>query len=209
MLTVSNSPGAWTHHSSCLCEITPVAALLACRRILITALLRFDSRLFNIISFYQKLLFQDYTDRPRLVEFSPRIRSSVDLRSTKRTTNPQNLEEDFCITETILPEVVVGKYFAVLGDCSQGYYIVKCLAGSSDKFSGQYLEQELEQDLEDSDTLKFKLTSEKDLFDAETILVELVSVKPVVASHRYKQLSITKKELGEVLLIVAQIDDVD
>ena len=75
---------------------------------------------------------------------------------------------------------------------------------SGDQFWGQYLEQQSEQN---SENVMFKETNEKDLFDCETILVEVESVKSLHMSSRLKNVSVTKIELDNILLKIAQIDN--
>ena len=137
------------------------------------------------------------------MEFSPKTRSFVELRSSK-TSNPPEIESESCNTDSTETLVAVaGKYFAVLADSPEGYYIVKCVSVSGDQFSGQYLEQQSEQH---SENVVFKETNEKDVFRCETVLVEVESVKSLVMSTRLKKVSVTKEELDNILLKIAQID---
>ena len=106
--------------------------------------------------------------------------------------------------DTTTVVAVAGQYLAVLADSPEGYYIVKCVSVSGDQFSGHYLEQQSEQH---SENVIFKETNEKDVFDCETILVEVESVKSLVMSSRLKNVSVTKIELDNILLKIAQIDD--
>ena len=137
------------------------------------------------------------------MEFSPKTRSCVQLRSSSTAEAPE-IESESCNMDTTTVVAVAGQYFAVLADCPEGYYIVKCVSVSGDQFWGQYLEQQSEQN---SENVIFKETNEKDLFDCETILVEVESVKSLHMSSRLKNVSVTKIELDNILLKIAQIDN--
>ena len=96
-----------------------------------------------------------------------------------------------------------GKLYVVLGDSVEGYYYVKCLASSSDYFVGNYLSV-CSDDIPDN--ILVTETRETDNFYYKSIISEVFSVTEIV-SRRQKKFTISKEELNEILVLIAEMSD--
>ena len=114
-------------------------------------------------------------------------------------------EEDEQISEPekIQFAPVVGNYYAVFADNTQGFYLVKCLRVAKDKFSGIYLSATFH---EDSISAFFKLTREKDVFHLKTIADEIVTAA-LVTLNTVECICVSKLELNDIISTIAEIDD--
>ena len=93
------------------------------------------------------------------------------------------------------------KYYAIFADNPEGFYIVRCIEVTNDKFKGFYLK---ELNLEDLDRKFFTETKEKDNFHFATIIGEIMSADMNVNSSGC--LSITKVELNDIIVNVSGLD---
>ena len=167
---------------------------------------------------------QEYVGIPRIVQFSPILRKSLPSLRRKRQIDPQSdrsvLEEGtseqlpggYLDTSDVLIEqceefitgAEFGKFYVVLGDSLDGYYLVKCSSSNLETFSGKYLALS-------SETLPGKImyreTQDSDNFDSGTIVSE-VSVSAEVLGKNTRRFSVNKEELDDILMTISQLSEV-
>ena len=95
------------------------------------------------------------------------------------------------------------KYYIVLADSTEGYYIVKCLSVNQTKFMGVYLSPVPS---EDKDNSLFKETREKDTFLFETLLGEMSTAEKITV-NKSQCISIKKVELSDYMLTISDIEN--
>ena len=103
-------------------------------------------------------------------------------------------------SETVTGPVENGKLYVLLGDCPDGYYVVRCSGVSEDKFSGRYTKVIAEVD---PTKIAFKETRSSDLFFFKSIVAELVAI-PDLNENRSKFI-VNKIEMDEVLMRVGEM----
>ena len=97
-----------------------------------------------------------------------------------------------------------GKFYFILGDSVEGYYLVKCLSSESDTFCGRYLKQDVGS-LTESEVI-FHETRVSDTFRVESILSEVLIVTETKLQNKI-QFSIYKEELNDVLASISELND--
>ena len=147
------------------------------------------------------MCLQDYTDIPKCVEFNPKIRNIVELRSSSEADQGTTSAD----SEMPLFQPIPGKYYAVFGDSTQGYYLVRCVSvtRTSDTFYGKYLCTVIS---EDTRIALFKETFERDSFEFETVVGEVISATKIIVNN-ITCISVSKVELNDIIEKVAEIDD--
>ena len=144
---------------------------------------------------------QAYVTPPGLVTFSPVRRI---LMPTLRSKPSDILEDEEEAAEeeveTCDVHVEVGSFFAVLGDSSDGYYIVKCVASSVTNFSGTYLVSTAETV---QNKLAFKETRNRDSFHKNCVISELNAVREF--SQGVIRFLFSKDSMDNVLATVAEL----
>ena len=98
---------------------------------------------------------------PVLAEFTATLRNNVELRSYEPTEQVDTGEN---MAEEIILNPLSDRYYVVLADSPEGYYIVKCLNVTQDTFVGIYFSPLSSQDQTNS---IFKETKEKDTFECK------------------------------------------
>ena len=152
-------------------------------------------------------VLQEYVDRPELVKFYPVQRLLLpNLR--RKQAEPVQVEylagletEDADVEESVTCDIgiQIGKFYAVLGDSLEGYYIVKCASTQDSTFSGKYLM------LYDTlpSNLVFKETKNRDTFYKNSVLAEVSVVHDFAKSMT--QFLVSKVAMDDILLTVAEM----
>ena len=106
--------------------------------------------------------------------------------------------------DTIVTEPQPGTLYFILGDCVEGYYLVKCLSSSEDSFRGRYLTKSpgVVQDT----TVEFQESSKCDTFYKESILSEVL-VSTEILVKKKTGFSIDKAEFSDILATVGELSD--
>ena len=106
--------------------------------------------------------------------------------------------------DTIVTEPHPGTLYFILGDCVEGYYLVKCLSSSEDSFQGRYLTKipGLVQDT----TVDFQESSKCDTFYKESILSEVLVFTEILVKKK-TGFSIDKAEFSDILATVGELSD--
>ena len=142
---------------------------------------------------------------PKGVNFTPRRSFALpNLRRNDVTISIETDNELIENSERIDIKTEPGKFFVVLGDSVQGYYLVKCLLSNLDSFDAKYLSLCSESAL--PDVVLFKETRETDTFHVKT-LVDEVHLVTKVLSNKAARLSVNKKELDDILVNIAEMSD--
>ena len=160
--------------------------------------------------------FQEYVGTPRLTQFTPVLKRS--LPSLRRRAQP-HLQLDRSELAEESPEmsdiqiaqsgehtrmIELGKFYIVLGDSLEGYYLVKCLSTNGDIFSGKYFALSSETF---SDKVMFRESQESDTFNKGTIVSE-VSVFAEMLGKKPRLFAVNKRELDDVLLTISELGDI-
>ena len=153
------------------------------------------------------IVLQEYVDRPELVQFTPVQRVLLpNLR--RKQAEPVQVEhlagletEDNDVEESVTCDIGIntGKFYAVLGDSLEGYYIVKCVSTQDLTFSGKYLM--LYETLPSN--LVFKETKNRDTFYKNSVLDEVSVVHDFAKS--VTQFLVSKVAMDDILLTVAEM----
>ena len=138
---------------------------------------------------------------PVLAEFTATLRNNVELRSYEPTEQVDTGEN---MAEEIILNPLSDRYYVVLAESPEGYYVVKCLNVSQDTFVGRYFSPLSSQDQTNS---IFKETKEKDTFHCKTLLGEILSAEKVTL-NRSVCVSINKVELNDFILTIAGIESI-
>ena len=154
--------------------------------------------------------FQQYTDAPEVVHLKPvRPRQLPKLRrkgvppddlgpvDDQDVVADEGMEDD---SETVTGPVENGKFYVILGDCPDGYYVVRCSVVSEDKFTGRYTKEIAELD---SNNIAFKETRSSDVFFFKSIVSELVVIPDL--NENSSRFMVNKVEMDEVLLKVSEM----
>lgn len=160
-------------------------------------------------SFNLKINFQEYTDRPELVSFTPVRKRPLPTLRRKRCDESDhnshlagcefdNKDEEEGVTCNI--KVNNGRFYVVLGDSVEGYYVVKCMAALDKTFSGKYLK--LTNDFVQN-MIVFKETKESDGFDTNSVVAELTVVHDF--SKSVTRFFATKSDMDDILMTVAEM----
>ena len=96
------------------------------------------------------------------------------------------------------------KFYVVLGDSLQGYYIVKCLTCGDEYFHGKYMSTRSES--AQSNRVILKETQSKDKFALESIVSEIIVITEV-NDKNVARLSIEKEELSDILVTIGEMSD--
>ena len=153
---------------------------------------------------------QDFIDTPKIVHFKPKL-------ITTRNLSEQVLPEDFSVDldqvseeneesdHEIKNDPKPGKLYIILGDCVEGYYLVKCLSSNGDSMTGRYLTQVPGTVF---DTIcAFQETRNSDIFRMESILSEVFVINEVVFQKK-SRFSIEKEELDDILASIGELSDI-
>ena len=119
----------------------------------------------------------------------------TELRSTANCED--NLEVD---NFELVPES--DKFYAIFADTPEGFYIVKCLEVTNDKFRGFYLK---ELNREDMDRKFYKETNEKDYFHFATVIGEILSAENIKVDHS-DCVAVLKVEINDVIVNVSELE---
>ena len=132
------------------------------------------------------------------------------LRSLRRKEVLSEVEivetEQIELSDTIKVDPEPGKFYVVLGDSVEGYYLVKCISNHLEHFLGKYLLLCSEIDPHDSDTVVFKETRENDSFEFESIVSEVLIVREI-SEKKKTTFVIDKEELNDILVTIGEMSD--
>ena len=114
-------------------------------------------------------------------------------------------DEDESVVVKIVPEP--GKFYVVLGDSFEGYYLVRCLSSHEDYFCGKYMCCCTE--AAEGENVLFKETVERDNFMYSSLVSELFIVTEVSQkkNSRYTVFSVDKMELNDILITIGEMED--
>ena len=140
---------------------------------------------------------QDYTDIPKLVTFTPRSVPSRNLRSEIDTES-----ESEVLDLNVVPKP--GKYYVVLGDNVEGYYIVKCLEGGKEQFHGKYLEVWGHSSA--GNRIVVSEMRQNDKFYLRCLVSEIL-VASEALTRNTTRLTIDKEEMSGILLTIGEMSD--
>ena len=159
-----------------------------------------------------RLILQDYIDIPKIVHFKPKL-------ITTRNLSDEVLPEDFSVDldkasedneesdQEIKNDPKPGKLYIILGDCVEGYYIVKCLSSNGDSMTGRYLTQVPGTVFDTICAFQETRNSKSDIFRLESIFSEVFAVNEVVFQKK-SRFSIEKEELDDILASIGELSDI-
>ena len=173
---------------------------------------RFEIQITEENTIFGLKYFQQYTDTPELVHFKPvRLRQLPKLR--RKGAPPDDLlavhdqlgvartdegQEDE--SESVTGLVENGKFYVILGDCTDGYYVVRCTVVGEDKFTGRYTKEITELDI---NKIAFKETRSSDVYFFRSIVSELVVIPD--STENSIRFLVNKVDMDEVLLKVSKM----
>ena len=97
-----------------------------------------------------------------------------------------------------------GKFYVVLGDSIEGYYIVKCLSCSDGNFQGKYLA--ICSQNETNSKIILRETRERDTFYFGSVISE-ISIVTQVPDKNVASYFIEKEDLNDILVTIGEMSD--